>query len=53
MKYRAKHLKFNGKFWTCILERWEGCECSKETINVEINQTKKPSLLEIKKAAIW
>lgn len=53
MNYRVKKLKYNGSFWVCILERWTGCECSKETTNVEINQIKKPSLLEIKNSAIW
>lgn len=53
MKYRAKHLRFNGTFWTCVLERWEGCECNSEAVNVLIRQEKKPSLEDIKKAAIW
>lgn len=53
MKYRAKHLKFNGTFWTCVLERWEGCECTSESKKVEIHQVKRPSLKEIKEAVIW
>lgn len=52
MKYRAKHLKFNGTFWTCTLEWWEECECNKQSKKVEIHQVKRPSLIEIKECAI-
>lgn len=53
MKYSAKHLRYNGTFWTCILSRWQGCECSKESKEVEIHQEKRPTLKEIKEGAVW
>lgn len=53
MNYRARQLKFNGTFWTCILEYWTGCECSKQKKEVEIHQVKRPSLKEIKDCAGW
>lgn len=53
MKYSVKHLKFNSTFWTCDLEYWTGCECSKQTKKVEIHQVKRPSLKEIKDSVIW
>lgn len=53
MKYQAKHLRWNGEFWTCTLERWEGCECNKQSKKVEIHQVKRPSLSEIKNCAVW
>lgn len=52
MKYRAKHLRWNGEFWTCILEWWEYCECNKQSKKVLIRQEKRPSLSEIKASAI-
>jgi len=54
MTYRAKKLRFNGTFWTCQLEYWEGhCECAKQIKEVEIHQEKRPSLKEIKECVIW
>lgn len=53
MKYSAKHLRWKGEYWECILERWNGCQCNSEAVKVLIRQEKKPSLEDIKKAAIW
>lgn len=51
MKYRVKHLRFNGTLWTCTLEWWEECECNKQSKKVEIHQVNRPSLLIIKDRA--
>lgn len=54
MKYKAKHLRFNGTFWTATLIRWDGvCECTAESKKVVIPQEKRPSLAVIKSCANW
>lgn len=51
MIYSARKLRWNGLFWTCILEWHDGCVCSKMSKEVEIHQVKRPSLEIIKSIA--
>lgn len=51
MKYKVVNLTKKGEVWTCQLEYWKGCYCSKESVDVVIEQEARPNLNEVKTAA--
>ena len=49
MKYIVKNIRQEGDVWKANLKYWQGCACSANTVEVTINQKKRPTKSDVVK----